>query len=80
MKKLVIVVALATVMVSCVKPSKYTIRDGSGTTYTADVYTTTGDGCILFNNKNCGCDDSEGPGIPTRLCGSYTVVENKIEQ
>ena len=80
MKKLVMLVAVAILLASCVKPSKYTITDANGARHAADVYTTTGDGCILFNDKFCGCGDSEGPGTPTRLCGSYTIVENKQEQ
>ena len=80
MKKLLVLVAVATIMTSCGKSDyKYTITDSAGTRYGADFYNKTGDGCILFNDKNCGCSDSE-PGTPTRLCGSYTIVENKQEQ
>jgi hypothetical protein len=80
MKKLVMLVAVATLLASCAKSNKYTITDASGTRFGADFYTTTIDGCILFNDINCGCGDSEGPGTPTRLCGSYTIVENKQDQ
>jgi hypothetical protein len=80
MRKLITVVAVATVLVSCVKQGKYTITNANGSRYQAESYTTTGDGCILFNDKNCGCGDVDGPGTPTRLCGSYTIVENKVEQ
>jgi hypothetical protein len=81
MKKLFVLVAVATIMTSCGKSDyKYTITDSTGTRYGADFYNETGEGCILFNDKNCGCSDSEGPGAPTRLCGSYTIVENKQAQ
>jgi len=82
MKKLIVTIALATLMASCMSnKNKYTITAANGNQYGANFYNKTGDGCIQFNDIQCGCGDSaEGPGIPTILCGSYTIVENKVEQ
>jgi hypothetical protein len=82
MKKLIVTVALATLMASCTSnKNKYTITAANGTQYGANFYNKTGDGCIQFNDIQCGCGENKDyPGIPTILCGSYTIVENKVER
>jgi hypothetical protein len=77
MKKVIFIIAVATLSFSCGTNTKYTIIGGDGRQYGADFYNKTGDCCIQFNDLGCGCGGEEdGPGKPTMLCGSYSIVEN----
>jgi hypothetical protein len=81
MKKLIATVAIATIIASCTSnKNKYTITTANGTSYGTNFYNKTGDGCIQFNAIGCGCgENKDNPGTPTIVCGSYTIVENKVE-
>ncbi len=78
MKKLIVIITAISVLTACnINKNRYTIIDASGKEYGANFYHKTEDGCIQFNDIGCGCGEmSEGPGDPTRICGSYTITEN----
>lgn len=81
MKKIVMFISVSLLLLSCNgNKNKYTIIDVNGRDYGANFYNTTDDGCIMFNDVGCGCGNSEGPGTPTKICGSYTVLENNINK
>jgi hypothetical protein len=81
MKKIIMFIGISLLLSSCISnKNKYTITDSNDNTYGTNFYNTTDDGCIMFNDIGCSCGNSEEPGIPTRLCGSYVVVENKINE
>lgn len=71
-------VALLLLVSSCGSDKKYTIKDSVGNYYNADSYETTEEGCIKFKDV-CSCDETD-PGVDTKICGSYTITENKIEK
>jgi hypothetical protein len=71
-------VSLLFLVSSCGANKKYTINDSNGNYYNADSYETTEEGCIKFKDV-CSCDETDG-GIDTKICGSYTIIENKIEK
>ena len=71
-------VALLLLVSSCGSDKKYTIKDSAGNYYNADSYETTEEGCIKFKDV-CSCDETD-PGVDTKICGSYTITENKIEK
>jgi hypothetical protein len=79
MKKTIIFMAiLGGLFTSCSKENKYLIRDSNGSYYHTDSYETLEEGCIKFKDV-CSCDETDG-GIDTKICGSYTIIENKIEK
>jgi hypothetical protein len=78
MKMKIFAVALLLLVSSCGSDKKYTIKDSSGNYYNTDSYETTEEGCIKFKDV-CSCDETD-PGVDTKICGSYTVTENKIEK
>jgi hypothetical protein len=72
MKKLILLLAIGTIVVSCGKPAKYEIRS-NGSNYQTNSYSTNADGCIVFKNE-CGCGGE--PEVVT-VCGDYSIVKNK---
>jgi len=76
--KIIFMVALGLILSSCRRENKYTIKDSTGNYYNADSYETTEEGCIKFKDV-CSCDETD-PGVDTKICGSYTITENKIEK
>ena len=79
MKMKIFAVALLLLVSSCGSDKKYTIKDSAGNYYNADSYETTEEGCIKFKDV-CSCGDETDPGVDTKICGSYTITENKIEK
>ena len=75
-KSTIFMVSLVFLMVSCDR-RKYTIRS-DGNYYHTDSYESIEGGCIKFKDV-CTCDETE-VGIDTKICGSYTIIENKIEK
>jgi hypothetical protein len=75
MKKLVFLIGLS-LLVSCGSGGdyKYVIYDNRGEGYLCNFYNETDDGCIMFNAQP-GEDNT--PGIPTIICGNYTI--NKLK-
>jgi hypothetical protein len=79
MKKTIIFMAiLGGLFTSCSKQNKYLIKDSNGNYYRTNLYETLEEGCIEFKD-DCSCG-SNGEGIDTKICGSYTIIENKIEK
>ena len=76
MKKLILLLSVVTIITSCSCDCdyKYLIMDNSGVGHYANFYTKTGDGCIMFNNRP-GIDNT--PGVPTIICGNYTIKKLK---
>lgn len=71
MKKIIILLFVASIFASCGKPAKYTIN-GEGGQYMTNSYTKDANGCIVFKNEcNCGGD----PQVVT-VCGTYTIIKN----
>jgi len=73
MKKVLMLVAIATMLVACSKPSKFRIRDADGNVYNTDNYTTSGN-CIIFDH-DCGCGKDGKQRVI--ICGSYTIKTNE---
>ena len=71
-------VSLLFLVSSCGGRKKYTINDSNGSYYHTDSYETLEEGCIKFKDE-CSCG-SNGEGTDTKICGSYTITENKIEK
>jgi len=78
MKIKIFLVALLLLVSSCGSDKKYRINDSNGNYYDADSYETTEEGCIKFKDV-CSCDETDS-GVDTKICGSYTITENKIEK
>jgi len=73
MKKLVTIAALVAVVLTGCGPSsdnKYVIMDADGNGYRTDNYTTTEDGCVVFECSQCG--DKER----ITICGSYKIKQS----
>lgn len=66
-------VAIATMLASCVKSSKYKITDSDGTIYRTDNYSINGN-CVSFD-VDCGCIKNEKQKLI--VCGSYTIKVNE---
>lgn len=79
MKKTTIFIMTLGILFASCEEHKYTIKNSNGDYYRTDSYEITEDGCIKFKDA-CGCDDAEGSGNDTKICGSYTITENKIEK
>lgn len=75
-RETIFVVLLLFLMVSCDK-RKYTIKDSNGDYYHTDSYEVIEGGCIKFKDR-CSSDETD-EGMYTKICGSYTIEENKIE-
>jgi hypothetical protein len=74
MKKISILVIVATMLVACSKPYKYRISDaGGGHNYTTNAYSISGN-CIVFD-YDCGCGKDNKEKIT--ICGSYTIKTNE---
>lgn len=73
MKKVLMLVAVATMLVACSKPSKFKIRDENGNKYYTDTYSINGN-CVVFD-YDCGCG-KDGKQRVT-ICGSYTIKTNE---
>jgi hypothetical protein len=71
-------VSLLFLVSSCGDRKKYTITDPNGSYYHTDSYETTEEGCIKF--KDAYFLDETDQGTDTKICGSYTITENKIEK
>ncbi len=76
--KIIFMVALGLILSSCRRENKYSIIDSTGNYYYTDSYETLEEGCIKFKDV-CSCGDDE-EGVDTKICGSYTITENKIEK
>ena len=76
MKKLIFLLAVVATITSCSCDCDYNylIVDNRGINYYANFYNKTGDGCIMFNNRP-GINNT--PGVPTIICGNYTIKELK---
>jgi hypothetical protein len=76
MKKLILILTTAIVVSSCGGSSdyKYVIYDNRGEGYLCNFYNENEDGCVMFNDEP-GKDNT--PGIPTIICGNYTIVKLK---
>lgn len=70
MKKLILILLVAFVMVSCGQPSKYRIDTPSGSFQTNSYQEI--DGCVVFKNE-CGCG---GEAKSTKVCGNYTIIKS----
>ena len=66
-------VAIATMLASCVKPSKFKIKDANGNIYRTNTYSISGN-CVSFD-VDCGCIKNEKQKII--VCGSYTIKVNE---
>jgi hypothetical protein len=64
-KSTIFMVSLVFLMVSCDRRNYYH----------TDSYESIEGGCIKFKDV-CTCDETE-VGIDTKICGSYTIQENK---
>ena len=69
--------ALGILFASC-EEHKYTIKNSNGDFYRTDSYEITEGGCIKFKDS-CGCDETNQE-KEIKICGSYTITENKIEK
>ena len=76
MKKLILLLAVVTVITSCSYNGKYkyAIYNDRGELYYANFYEENEDGCIMFNDCP-GVDNT--PGRPTIICGDYTIKKLK---
>jgi hypothetical protein len=77
-KTIIFMMILGGLFTSCSKQNKYLIKDSNGNYYRTNLYETLEEGCIEFKD-DCSCG-SNGEGIDTKICGSYTIIENKIEK
>lgn len=70
MKKVILSLVVVLSLVSCMQPTKYTIRSGSSD-YATNSYQEI-DGCVVFKNE-CGC---EGEPKSIKVCGNYTIIKS----
>lgn len=76
MKKILMLVAVATMLVACSKPSKFKIRDANGNNYYTDTYSINGN-CVVFD-YDCGCGEGRKDNKQkVTICGSYTIKTNE---
>jgi len=76
-KSTIFMVSLVFLMVSC-NGKKYRISDSRGNYYHTNSYETVEEGCIKFKDL-CTCNKEED-GDEIKICGSYTITENEIEE
>jgi hypothetical protein len=76
MKKVLMFIAVATMLVACSKPSKFKIKDADGNVYNTDAYSISGN-CVVFDYA-CGCNDGgKDNKQKVTVCGSYTIKTNE---
>jgi len=75
MKKIIILLFVASIVASCGKPAKYTITS-EGNQYLTNSYTKDANGCLVFKNE-CGCGGE--PQVVT-ACGTYTIIKNSSNE
>ena len=75
MKKIIILLFVASIFASCGKPAKYTINSEGGQ-YMTNSYTKDANGCIVFKHE---CDCGGDPQSVT-VCGTYTIIKNSSHE
>lgn len=72
MKKVLALLLVASLSSCVMNNTKYRI-ESNGTTYYTDSYTSNGNGCINFQNKNCACGENKTETVT--ICGTYTITD-----